>query len=78
VSYTELTDENAAIALKNEVILYTPCATDEDGLTLLTLAKKNELITKYNELSSNAKTSFATLSIGGGYTAFNRYAFLIR
>jgi hypothetical protein len=78
MSYAELTDENAAIALKNEVILYTPCATDEDGLTLLTLAKKNELITKYDALSSNAKTSFATLSIGGGFTALSRYLFLTR
>lgn len=77
-SYNQMSDEDSAHAFKNEVILYTPCITDEDQLTLITPAKKTELIDKYGKLSSQAKSLLANLSIGGGFTALDRYLFLTK
>jgi hypothetical protein len=78
IDYHTLSDEDAASNFKDEVVLYTPCETDEDNLILLTSAKKQDLINKYNALSSTAKSNLASLSIGGGFTAFDRYLFLTK
>lgn len=78
INYNQLNDADAANSLKEEVILYTPCVSDTDGLVLLTLAKKSELINKYNALSINAKSLFANISISGGYNALDRYLFLTK
>jgi hypothetical protein len=78
INYNKFSDLDAATTLKDEVILYTPCITDEDNLLLLSSTKKNEFIRKYDSLSANAKSLFAGLSIGGGYTALDRYLLLTR
>ena len=78
IDYNTLSDEDAASNFKDEVVLYTPCETDEDNLILLTPAKKQDLINKYNALSTSAKSNLASLSIEGGYTALDRYLFLTK
>ena len=78
LNYRTLTDSESVTVLTNEVLLYTPCVSDEDALTLITDNKKIDLITKYNQLSTTAKTLFQNESIGGGYTAYERYSFLIQ
>jgi hypothetical protein len=78
LNYRTLTDSESVTVLTNEVLLYTPCVSDEDALTLITDNKKNDLITKYNQLSTTAKTLFQNESIGDGYTAYERYSFLIQ
>ena len=77
ITYQSYSDEDAANALKNEVILYTPCVTDEDDLILLSASKKTELTNKYNALSNVAKSIFSSLSLDDGFTALDRYLFLI-
>jgi hypothetical protein len=76
INYTTLSSEDSSNALKDEVILYTPCVTDTEGLILITEDKKNDLILKYNNLSSEAKTLFQSTSIGDGFTAYDRYILL--
>jgi hypothetical protein len=78
LNYRTLTDSESVTVLTNEVLLSTPCVSDEDALTLITDNKKNDLITKYNQLSTTAKTLFQNESIGDGYTAYERYSFLIQ
>jgi hypothetical protein len=78
IAYTSLSDEVAANAFKDEVVMYTPCVTDDQGLILLTTKKKTEFINKYNALNANAKSLFAGLSIGGGFTALDRYLLLVK
>jgi len=77
LNYRTLTDSESMTMLKNEVLLYTPCESDEDGLILMTNDKKFDFITKYNQLSSSTKTLFQNESIGNGYTAFERYEWLL-
>ena len=76
INYTTLSSEVSSNALKDELILYTPCVTDTEGLILITEAKKNDLILKYNSLTSEAKTTFQATSIGDGFTAYDRYILL--
>jgi hypothetical protein len=78
LNYRTLTDSESVTVLTNEVLLYTPCVSDEDALILITDNKKIDLITKYNQLSKTAKTLFQNESIGDGYTAYERYSFLIQ
>ena len=78
IDYNTLSDEDAANNFKDEVVLYTPCETDEDNLILITPEKKQDLINKYNALSTSAKSNLASLSIEGGYTALDRYLFLTK
>lgn len=77
LNYRTLTDLESMTLLKNEVLLYTPCESDEDGLILITENKKNDLTVKYNQLSSPAKTLFQNESIGNGLTAYDRYEWLL-
>jgi hypothetical protein len=79
VTYQGFTDSDAANALNNEVSQYTPCTSDDRGLILLTSAKRTELINKYNALSNEAKTIFASLPVDVyyTYTALDRYLFLM-
>jgi hypothetical protein len=78
LNYRTLSDSESVTVLTNEVLLYTPCVSDEDALILITDNKKIDLITKYNQLSNTAKTLFQNESIGDGYTAYERYSFLIQ
>ena len=76
INYTTLSSEDSSNALKDEVILYTPCVTDNEGLILITETKRDDLILKYNNLSSGAKTLFQSTSIGDGFTVYDRYILL--
>jgi hypothetical protein len=78
INYSQFSDQNAAESLKNQVILFTPCPDDEDDLVLINSNQKSDLIKQYNALTNNAKSLFAGLSIGGGFTALDRYLFLTR
>jgi hypothetical protein len=43
----------------------------------LTETKKNEFIDRYTRLSNEAKTLLTSISMGEGFTALDRYQYLI-
>ena len=43
----------------------------------LTLEKQNEFINLYNELSAQAKIELQSITMGTGFTATDRYQYLI-
>jgi hypothetical protein len=56
---------------------YSPCATIENGMTQLTLEKENELNDLYDLLSAQAKIDLQSIPMGIGFSAANRYQYLI-
>jgi hypothetical protein len=46
-------------------------------MTQLTLEKQNEFIDLYNELSAQAKIELQSITMGTGFTAADRYQYLI-
>ena len=46
-------------------------------MTQLTLVKQSKLINLYIKLSTQAKTELQSIQMGTGFTAANRYQFLI-
>jgi hypothetical protein len=71
-----MTDNEQATQFASEIEDYSPCATPENEMIQLTLAKQNEFIDKYTRLSSNAKTLLASIPMGDGFTALERYNYL--
>jgi hypothetical protein len=43
----------------------------------LTSTKKDEFIDKYTRLSSNAKNLLSSIAMGDGFSAFDRYQYLM-
>lgn len=78
VTYESLSDQDSSDLLTNEVMLYTPCETDEDQLILISEDKKYDFIQKYANLSNNAKILFQNQDIGDNFTAYDRYTLVIK
>jgi hypothetical protein len=77
ITYSLLTDSEQANQFAAEIQNYTPCATEENGMTQLTVEKQNEFMDKFNRLSANAKNLLNTINMGTEFTAANRYQYLI-
>jgi hypothetical protein len=77
ITYSLLTDSEQANQFAAEIQNYTPCATEENGMTQLTVEKQIEFMDKFNRLSANAKNLLNTINMGTEFTAANRYQYLI-
>lgn len=71
--------ENAAQANEFASMIedYSPCADIENGMTQLTSQKQNELVHLYSQLSNGAKLELNAIEMGIGFTAAQRYQYLI-
>jgi hypothetical protein len=77
ITYSLLTDSEQANQFASEIEDYSPCATEENNMLQLTSTKQDEFIDKYNRLSLNAKNLLSTITMGTGFTAADRYYYLI-
>jgi len=77
ITYSLLSDSEQANQFASEIEDYLPCATLENGMIQLTNIKKLELIDKYNRLTGNAKNLLNSMVMGEGFSAADRYTFLI-
>jgi len=76
ISSSTISDVDAATLFAAEIEDYSACATVENGMTQLTLEKQNQFINLYNELSAQAKIELQSITMGTGFTAADRYAYL--
>ena len=77
ITYSLLTDSEQANQFASEIQNYSPCATEENNMIQLTNTKQDEFMDKYNRLSTNAKNLLSTIAMGTGFTAADRYQYLI-
>lgn len=77
ITYALLTDSEQANQFASEIENYSPCATVANNMIQLTNTKQAEFIDKYNRLSTNAKNLLSTITMGTGFTAADRYQYLI-
>jgi hypothetical protein len=77
ITFSTISDVDAATLFATEIEDYSPCATVENGMTQLTLEKQNEFIDLYNELSAQGKIELQSITMGTGFTAANRYQYLV-
>jgi len=77
ITASSLSDVDAANLFAAEIEDYSPCATVENGMTQLTIEKQNEFIDLYNELSAQAKIELQSITMGTGFTAADRYLYLV-
>jgi hypothetical protein len=77
ITYSPLTDSEQANQFASEIQKYSPCATEENNMIQLTNTKQDEFMDKYNRLSTNAKNLLSTITMGTGFTAADRYQYLI-
>ena len=77
LNFEDMDDETQANEFASLIEDYSPCATIENGMTQLTLVKQSELTDLYNELSAQAKIELQSISMGTGFTAADRYQYLI-
>jgi hypothetical protein len=77
ITTSKVSDNEAATLFAAEIEDYSPCATIENEMTQLTLEKQTELINLYNELSAQAKIELQSISMGTGFTAADRYQYLV-
>ncbi len=77
ITYTLLTDSEQASQFASEIEDYSPCATVANNMIQLTSTKKDEFIDKYTRLSSNAKNLLNSIAMGDGFSAFDRYQYLM-
>jgi len=77
IEATIMTDLEQAQQFASEIEDYSPCATIENEMTHVTETKKNEFIDRYTRLSNEAKTLLTSISMGEGFTALDRYQYLI-
>ena len=77
ITSSTLSDVEAATLFAAEIEDYSPCATVENGMIQLTLEKQNEFINLYNELSAQAKIELQSITMGTGFTAADRYHYLV-
>jgi hypothetical protein len=76
IEYRQLTDQEQAEQFASEIEPYSPCASTENEMVQLTIAKQTEFMDKYQLLSTNAKTALSTIAMGEGFTAMDRYQYL--
>jgi hypothetical protein len=77
ITYTLLTDSEQANQFASEIEDYSPCATVANNMIQLTSTKKDEFIDKYTRLSSHAKNLLNSIPMGDGFSAFDRYLYLV-
>ena len=77
IEATVMTDSEQAQQFASQIEDYSPCASIDNGMIQLTETKKNEFIDRYTRLSSHAKTLLASITMGDGFTALDRYNYLI-
>ena len=77
ITYSLLTDSEQATQFASEIENYSPCATEENNMIQLTNPKQAEFMDKYNRLNLNAKNLLSTITMGTGFTAANRYHYLV-
>jgi hypothetical protein len=77
ITYALLTDSEQANQFASEIENYSPCATVANNMIQLTNTKQAEFMDKYNRLSTNAKNLLSTITMGTGFTAADRYQYLI-
>jgi hypothetical protein len=77
ITYSLLTDSEQANQFASEIEDYSPCATEENNMLQLTNTKQAEFMDKYNRLSTNAKNLLSTITMGTGFTAADRYQYLV-
>jgi len=77
ITSATMTDQEQADQFASEIEDYSPCATESNKMIQITTFKRDEFIDKYNRLSSNAKTLLNSIPMGVGFTAFDRYQYLI-
>jgi hypothetical protein len=73
-----MTDNEQATQFASEIEDYSLCATVENNMIQLTSTKKNEFIDKYTRLSATAQSLLNSIAMGEGFTAFDRYQYLIQ
>jgi hypothetical protein len=78
ITYLSLTDQESSDQLTSEIVLYSPCGDEENQYFMITDAKKIEFINKYNRLTSLGQSIFQSTIIEGGFTAYQRYLYLIQ
>ena len=77
LNFEDMDDETQANEFASLIEDYSPCATIENGMTQLTLVKQSELTNLYNKLSAQAKIELQSIPMGTGFTAADRYHYLI-
>jgi hypothetical protein len=77
IVHSPINHEDQANAFAQEINDYSPCATEQNGMLQLTPEKKLEFNKKYNHLSTEAKSLLSTIPMGTGFTALDRYLYLI-
>jgi hypothetical protein len=77
IEATVMTDSEQAQQFASQIEDYSPCASIDNGMIQLTETKKNEFIDRYTRLSNEAKTLLTSISMGEGFTALDRYQYLI-
>jgi hypothetical protein len=77
ITYSLLSNSEQANQFASEIEDYSPCATLENGMIQLTNSKKLELIDKYNRLTGNAKNLLNSIVMGEGFSAAERYQYLV-
>jgi hypothetical protein len=77
ITSSTVSDLEAATLFAAEIEDYSPCATLENGMTQLTIEKQNEFMDLYNELSAQAKIELQSITMSTGFTAADRYHYLV-
>ena len=77
ITYALLTDSEQANQFASEIENYSPCATVANNMIQLTNTKQAEFMDKYNRLTTNAKNLLSTITMGTGFTAADRYHYLV-
>jgi hypothetical protein len=78
MTFESLTDAEQATLFANEIDPYSPCADELNGMTQLTEEKQTELLNLYTQLSESGKAYLHTIPMGDGFSAYDRYVYLMK
>jgi hypothetical protein len=78
LSFDSLSDEEQATLFASEIEPYSPCADELNGMTQLTEEKQTELLNLYTQLSAGGKAYLHTIPMGDGFSAYERYVYLMQ
>lgn len=76
--FESLTDAEQATLFASEIEPYSPCADELNGMTHLTEEKQTELLNLYTQLSAGGKAYLHTIPMGDGFSAYDRYVYLMQ
>jgi len=77
ITTSPMTATEQANQFASEIENYTLCATVGNGMIQLTSPKQQAFIDKYQRLTPEAKSLLNSIPMGAGFTAMDRYLFLI-